>query len=186
MTVEDNCSASAVSRYRRHDGPDRCRSRRHGRLGATCGSARPSRGRVVLTCRRKACRTHSVSAAEFAWVSCQRRSWRGNRGDPSDVVPHVTLRTRLQSWKSVQSAECTACFRLSIQHVRELERVECSRLAGQYDAETYALSRWRHKRPRPHHASPPPKRPRFAAPAILEPPEDMRPMEIPLEDRGMP
>ena len=58
------------------------------------------------------------------------------------------------------------------------------RLAGKYDAETHALSRWRHKRPRFHQASPPPKRPHFAAPAILEPPEDMPPMEIPLEDLG--
>ena len=67
----------------------------------------------------------------------------------------------------------------------ELERVTRGRLAGQYDAETHALSRWRHKRPRLHQAPPPQKkRPRFAAPATLEPPEDMRPMEIPLEDWG--
>ena len=62
--------------------------------------------------------------------------------------------------------------------------MERGRLAGQYDAETHALSLWRHKRPKPHQASPPPKRPRFAAPAILEPPEDMRPMKIPLEAWG--
>ena len=96
------------------------------------------------------------------------------------------MRTRLQSWKLVQSAKCATRFRLSVQHVGELERVERGRLAGQYDTEMHALSRWKHKRRRPHQASPPPKRPRFAAEATLEPPEDMRPMEIPLEDWGMP
>ena len=64
------------------------------------------------------------------------------------------MRTRPQSWKCVQSAECAARFRMSIQHVGELERVEHGRLAGQYDAETYALSRWQHKRHGPLHAFP--------------------------------
>ena len=96
MTVEDNRSESAASRYRRHGGPGRCHSGRHSRLGATCGSVSPSRGRVVLTCLRRTCRTHSVSAAEFAWVGCQRRPWRvgatsRNYGFPRGVTATTPL-----------------------------------------------------------------------------------------------
>ena len=58
--------------------------------------------------------------------------------------------TRLQSYKSVQSAQCAARFRLYVQHVAELERVTRSRLVSQYDAGTHALSKWRHKRPKRH------------------------------------
>ena len=96
----------------------------------------------------------------------------------------VWMRLRLQDWSLIQGAESAARFLLSTQHVVELEQVTGHRIAGQYDAGTHVLARWRYKRPRLHEASPPPKRPRFATPAILEPPEDMRPMEVPLEDWG--
>ena len=73
-----------------------------------------------------------------------------------NLVYSAWMRTRLQGWRSGQSAECAARFRLSVHHVAELERATRCRLTGQYDADTHTLSRWRHKRPRLHWTSPPP------------------------------
>ena len=56
------------------------------------------------------------------------------------------------------------------------------RLSDQCDAEAQPLSRWTLNWPR--RDEPPPKWPRSAVTTILEPLEDMRSMEIPMEDRG--
>ena len=76
------------------------------------------------------------------------------------------------------------CFLLSIQHVVELEQATRHRIAGQYNTGAHVLSRLRHKRPRLHETPPPPKCPRFATLMILVQPEDMQPMEVPLDELG--
>ena len=96
----------------------------------------------------------------------------------------VWMRLRLQDWRLIQGAEIAARFLLSIQHVVELEQATRHRIAGQYNTSAHVLSRLRHKRPRLHETPPPPKRPCFATPVILEQPEDMRPLGVPLDDWG--
>ena len=100
------------------------------------------------------------------------------------LVHSMWMHLRLQDWRPIQGAEIAARFLLSIRHVVELEQATRHRIAGQYNTGVHVLSRLRHKRPRLHETPPPPKRPRFATPAILEQPEDMQPMEVPLEDWG--
>ena len=131
MTVEDNYSVSAASRYRRHGGPGRCRSGRHSRLGATCGSVSPSRGSVVLTCLRTARRTHLVSAVEFAWVSSQRRSWR----------------VGATSQKCGFSRGVTATTPLTWFHMLRLVGLGGHWVAPSTGGTTYA---WRRQKPAPH------------------------------------
>ena len=94
------------------------------------------------------------------------------------------MRARLQSWKSVQGLERAARLRLDIQHVGALERIARDRLSNQCDAEAHALSQWTRKRLTTDRPTPPAKRPLSTVMAIMEPPEDMRSMEIPLEDGG--
>ena len=61
----------------------------------------------------------------------------------------------------------------------EVEQIEGGRLTSQYDAETHVLSRWKLKQPRPRQSTLPSKQPRSAITTIvLEPPEDMRSMEV--------
>ena len=62
--------------------------------------------------------------------------------------------------------------------------MERGRLTSRNDAETYHLSLWKLKRPRPRQLTPPSKRSRSVVTTIPEPPENMRSMEIPLEDWG--
>ena len=97
------------------------------------------------------------------------------------------MRARLRNWKLVLGLENTALIRLAVQHVGALERTtrDLSRdLFDQCDAEAHALSRCARKRPRTYRPTLPKKRPPSAVTTILEPPEDMRPMEITLKDRG--
>ena len=95
------------------------------------------------------------------------------------------MRARLQSWKSVQDLERAARLRLAVQHIGELERIARDPPSDQCDAEAHTLSRWTpRKRPRTDQPTSPAKRPRSAVTTIVEPPEDMRSMEIPLEDWG--